>query len=429
MNLLKPLSFSVILFILVISCKKEDDVVISEPAKEVELISNLTLDASVNLDSVIVNEEVVFTIKLSNSGPSKATDVIVMNYLPDGYDLKNYDISDSSTFDSNNGEWIIDELAADSAIYLNLVSTINSSGNYVFRTEVIASKNKDPNSIPNNDNPLEDDQDSAMAKLQLIRVSTYAVIKAGDGLTIDLAGNLYAANFGQSKVYKIDNNAVVSAFISNQPGSAGMVFDDQGILNLANYNSAQIVRIDQSGNVLNVLASGVANPIALDFNSQGVLFTNNNYNNAITSISQAGVKNIIYTSTFNNSSLTLDENDNVYVSDYNSGVIKKIDSQTRSESTFTTLPIVNGGIGFIIYSHGYFFASAISDNVIYMIDEKGNYKKIAGTEGVSGKADGTGDVATFDKPNGMVTSADGKTLFVAQQGNHFGIRKITGYRK
>ena len=98
-------------------------------------------------------------------------------------------------------------------------------------------------------------------------------------------------------------------------------------------------------------------------------YTNNNYNNALTSINQNGVKNVLHTSSFNNSSLTIDDNDNIYVSDYNSGVIKKIDAQSQSESTFTNLPIVTGGVGFIIYSQGYFFASAIRDNVIYMIDE------------------------------------------------------------
>ena len=107
MNFLKTISFSVLLLLLAFSCKKEDEIA-PEPKIEIELISDLRLDVSVNLDSVIADEEITFTISLFNSGPSKATGVVVMNDLPNGYDLIDYNISNSSSFDTLSGVWEID---------------------------------------------------------------------------------------------------------------------------------------------------------------------------------------------------------------------------------------------------------------------------------------------------------------------------------
>ena len=65
--------------------------------------------------------------------------------------------------------------------------------------------------------------------------------------------------------------------------------------------------------------------------------------------------------------------------------------------------------------------------IIFMIDSKGRYEIIAGKQGVSGNLDGSLEEATFDRPNGIVASKDGKTLYVAQQGEEGAIRVITGF--
>lgn len=258
-----------------------------------------------------------------------------------------------------------------------------------------------------------------------VQVSTYTSLRASDGLVVDANGNLYASHYGDSKVYKIDTNQSVSLFAENQSGAAGMIFNDQGKLYLARYNVSDIVELSDDGVVTQTIATSVTGPIALAFDADGNLFTNNNTNNTVTKIGTDGTKQTINQSITNNSSVTLDADNNMYVSDYISGQIIKIDAQTNAVSTFVNLPIT-GGIGFIIYVNGYFYATAIGEHVVYKIDAQGNAEIIAGIKGVSGNLDGNGDDAQLRAPNGIAASADGTTLYVAQ-GGQGGIRMITGF--
>lgn len=433
---MKLLSKAVVLLIAVLSinasCKKEDpEPLKSNPAPSTKLESNLNLSITANTADAFPDDEVVFTIQLKNNGPDSANRVAVKINLSEGFKYKAYSTTSQSEYKSKNGEWLVPVIENNSTLELTIKVTLKEQGDCLANAEITASSNFDPNSIPNNNQPEEDDQVSTWIKRltqdinNKISVSTCAIINAGDGLTIDASGNLFAANYAQSKVFKIGSDGSINTFLSNQPGAAGMVFNNQGILFLARYTNNDIVRVNSTGSVLGAFASGVGGTISLDFDSKGRLYTNNNYNLALTRIDLSGNKKIIATKTHNNSSLTIDDNDNIYVSDYDSGIIRKLDADTYNESVFTTLPVQ--AIGFIIHSHGTLFASGIKDNVIFKIDLKGNYEKIAGTKGVAGISDGKGDEATFDKPNGMVTSSDGKTLFVAQQGNKSGIRKIIGY--
>lgn len=259
-----------------------------------------------------------------------------------------------------------------------------------------------------------------------VEVSTFAALQAADGLTMDSSGNLFAANYGQSKVYKVATDGSISVLIENQPGAAGMAFDSQGKLLLARYASSDIVSITAQGTVGSTIANGVAAPIAVAFDSSGNIYTNNNVNSAVTKIDSNGNKVVISHTINNNSSVTLDDNDNIYVSDYDSGRIIKIDANTSAITTFVNLPI-NGGVGFIIYSHGNFYATAIGEHTIYKISMEGVAERIAGIKGTAGLINGNGDVARFNKPNGIVASADGKTLYVAQAESGGAIRVITGF--
>jgi hypothetical protein len=284
-----------------------------------------------------------------------------------------------------------------------------------------SSNSPDSDSITVNPDPVDSTPTST------VQVTTYATVEAADGLARDSNGILYAANYRESKLYKITQDGTVSTFIQNQPGAAGMTFDNQGTLLLARYNNSDIVKISNQGVVTEIVASSIAAPIALAYDSHGNLNTNNNFNGAITKIDLNGNKTSMNISLHNNSSITVDDDDNLYVSDYDSGRIIKIDASTSEISTFTTLPVTTGGVGFIIHSNGSFFATAIRDHAIYKIDINGAFERIAGIPGVAGSMDGNGDEARFNKPNGIVTSSDGKTLYVAQAGSGGAIRVITGY--
>lgn len=124
-------------------------------------VSDLLLRKSVNVLSPYVGQDVIFTISITNYGPSDATGVEIMDQLPTGYSY----VSHSSTagiYNASTGIWALNGTMADgNTETLNIVATVNPDGDYFNVTEVFASDNLDPNSIPNNNNFFENDQDNA----------------------------------------------------------------------------------------------------------------------------------------------------------------------------------------------------------------------------------------------------------------------------
>lgn len=256
-----------------------------------------------------------------------------------------------------------------------------------------------------------------------VQVTTYAQLTAPDGITIDKAGNLFATNYGNSQVFKIDTEKNATSFMTNQPGAAGMTFDENGIMYLARYNASDVVRVSVDGTVLDTVATEILGPIAVELDNSGNLYINNNVGPHVSIVDKDGVQRVFAThGENNNSSLTLDDDGNVYLSLYDSGQLIKISSTDRSVSNFTRLP---RGIGFITYSNGFLYATGVRDHKIYRIDLEGKSDVIAGN-GKVGHVDGTGDVAQFNKPIGIIASADGKTLYIAEGGGF--IRAITNFR-
>lgn len=137
----------------------EDDQQTIEPVPV--LVSDLVLRKSVDILSPLVGEEVIFNISITNNGPSDVTGVEVLDLLPTGY-----------TYVSNNrtagvyipatGIWELNGMIPNGTTEtMNIVATVNPTGDYFNVTEVFSSSNLDPNSIPNNNNIFENDQDSA----------------------------------------------------------------------------------------------------------------------------------------------------------------------------------------------------------------------------------------------------------------------------
>ena len=248
--------------------------------------SDISLSKTVNLSTPNYDSDVVFTLETRNDGPSKATGVLVKDILPSGYTYVSDNSGTNGTYDPAVGIWTLPTIEEGEKFRLNITATVNSTGNYINVAEVIASDNDDPDSTTDNDVLAEDDQDSVSVKPiepSPIEVTTYATsVNAKDALIFDESGNLYASNYFQNYVRKIDTNQSVSTFLSNQNGPAGMVFDSSGAMFLARYNSSDILKISSNGSSSEVFTSGIIGPIALDFDSSGNLYTNNNTRPSIT---------------------------------------------------------------------------------------------------------------------------------------------------
>ena len=131
----------------------ETDLVIVIP-----LISDLSLEKSVDNLEPNLGTEVVFTLMVNNDGPSNVTNVSVRDQLTEGFIW----ISDDSFGDYNpeTGIWVVGEIESGSSASLNITALINTVEDYTNSAEIISSDSFDPDSIVDNNDPAEDDQDS-----------------------------------------------------------------------------------------------------------------------------------------------------------------------------------------------------------------------------------------------------------------------------
>lgn len=138
---------------------EDDQVTLNTP----QPVADLELTNVVNNATPAMGANVTFTVTLTNKGPDSATDVEVNALLPAGYTLVSATPS-SGSYDPTTGDWTVGTLPATTGSNtetLTLVATVLATGSYDVTAQVVASDAFDPDSIPNNNNAVEDDQQTA----------------------------------------------------------------------------------------------------------------------------------------------------------------------------------------------------------------------------------------------------------------------------
>ncbi|NPA31843.1 MAG: DUF11 domain-containing protein, partial [Chloroflexi bacterium] len=117
--------------------------------------ADLELSKSVDPTTAGPGDTVTFTVTVTNNGPNDATGVEVTDQLPGGYAY----VSDDSggAYDSATGVWTVGALANGASATLTITATVNASGDYTNIAEVTAADQADPDSMPGNGDPNEDD--------------------------------------------------------------------------------------------------------------------------------------------------------------------------------------------------------------------------------------------------------------------------------
>ena len=112
-----------------------------------------------------VGSNIVFTIVVTNAGPTNAAGVLVEDILPG--DHVTYVSHTNGTYNSGSGIWDIGALNAGSSTSLLITATVTNLVPFTNIAQVNASDQYDPNSDPDNDDPNEDDQDDAAVDPQV----------------------------------------------------------------------------------------------------------------------------------------------------------------------------------------------------------------------------------------------------------------------
>lgn len=249
-----------------------------------------------------------------------------------------------------------------------------------------------------------------------------------NGLTIDSNGNVFASDyfgpngtFNGSTVYKIESQDSVSVFANALSGPAGLAFDSQGNLFVANFNGGFISKVDSSGSKT-TFATGLNFPAGLIFDSQGNLFIANYGNGVVTKITPGGTKsNFAVLGAVNQLvGITIDSSENLYVSTLNNGKIFQITSNGVT-NLFATIP--ESPIGFLTFGNGNFFVTSTGTHKIFKVTLAGQVSAFAGS-GTAGNLDGNLLTAQFTNPDGIAFSSFENALYISEN-NTNSLRKIS----
>lgn len=149
-------------------------------------VADLSLQKTVGDYNSGVPQNAFFTVRILNSGPDDATNVVVKDLLPAGLEYVQDDSGGS--YDPATGLWSISKLDIGDSRQLDIEAKITQFGRLTNVAEVISVDQYDPDSQPNNDVLIEDDQDNASVTQEV--VVDLSLTKTVNNLTPNVGDNI-----------------------------------------------------------------------------------------------------------------------------------------------------------------------------------------------------------------------------------------------
>ncbi len=212
----------------------EDDddfvVTVTPPAADLELTKTVD-DSTPN-----VLDNVTFTVTVTNRGPDNATGVTVEDLLPAGLAYVSHS---GGAYVPGTGIWTIGTLNVGSITTLQVTATVTNSGVIENIAQVETANEYDTDSTPGNDNPAEDDQDSALLQvptagdLELTKTVNNGAPNVGDNIVYTVV----VTNRGPNAQQSVSVRDVLPAGLAYVSHSGGLYNDGTGIWSIGNLNA------------------------------------------------------------------------------------------------------------------------------------------------------------------------------------------------
>ncbi|WP_422858476.1 hypothetical protein ACOKFD_13995 [Flagellimonas sp. S174] len=263
-----------------------------------------------------------------------------------------------------------------------------------------------------------------------IKVQTLASnFGATDGLSIDANGIVYGSNFNQfmgTQVVSFNpESASVEVAVDNLVAPLGNVVDSSGNIFVvhnvrpiepgSNQTIGDVIRIDSENN-RTTLATLPGFPAGITLDEEGNVYVSNFSFPGIHKIDTDGEVSVYVQDALlaGGVGIAFDSSGDLFVGNFVTGAILKIDIE-KSIEVITTIPTVRQGfvIGYITLLGDTIYATAVEEHVIYKVSLTGETSIFAGS-GTQSTTEGSLLGATFDTPNGIVGDANKNVLYITQ---------------
>ena len=151
-------------------------------------VADLSLTIAVDNATPNKNDVVTFTVTIANGGPDAASGIVVTNPLPISLNFGGSN-STAGIYTPSAGTWVILALPAGESATLTYFGKLKNLKTVVNTAEVTRSDQSDPDSVPGNGNPDEDDIATVIVEPAVIDLSVTGRIdnqapKVGDIVTL-----------------------------------------------------------------------------------------------------------------------------------------------------------------------------------------------------------------------------------------------------
>jgi len=256
---------------------------------------------------------------------------------------------------------------------------------------------------------------SVRAEIKIRSLTNVIEGHAVGGVTVDLVGNIYVADFGDT-VWKITPEGKRDVFASGFYGASGNAIDHEGNLLQSNFYGDSITKIDRKGQMKPFVSSGLSGPVGITLNRQtGDVYVANCRSNSIAKIATDGtVSSFAKSDLFScPNGISFDRDGNLYVVNFRDNRMLKVDP-SGFVAPFAT--ISKKGLGHLCFNKDRFYVTAFESHEIYEVTLDGTVKRIVGN-GKRGIVDGAGAKARLSFPNGIAFNPWGGRLYINEYVN------------
>ncbi len=256
---------------------------------------------------------------------------------------------------------------------------------------------------------------SVRAEIKIRSLTNVIEGHAVGGVTVDLVGNIYVADFGEY-VWKITPEGKRDVFASGFYGASGNAIDNDGNLLQSNFYGNSITKIDRKGEAKPFVTSGLSGPVGIAINKQtGDVYVANCRGNSIAKIATDGtVSSFAKSDLFScPNGISFDREGNLYVVNFRDNKMLKVDPK-GFVAPFAT--ISKKGLGHLCFKEDRFYVTAFESHEIFEVTLDGTAKRILG-DGNRGVVDGAAAKARLSFPNGIAYSPWGRRLYINEYVN------------